>query len=635
MRIVVLLAVLLCAIAEADSVAGLGGTTVNSNPSFEQMQGDGSLVGWETPERAGTQWAPTSKATHEGDRALVLEGAGLAKGYWISLLSEPFDIALGDVLNLEMWGKSSGKPSDYLWAMIEVRRNGAWEALPGRISAGEAKDWRHFALTGETVNRETDAARVLVRARTNMPKGTAWFVDDVRCAVTSLRDYANTNRDAERLPNIALIVADALTPAVLGCYPGNARNATPNIDHLAKGGWVYENTATAAPWTRPSFASLWTSLYPSQHGADDRNLGLSESYQTLPELLKERGYFTAGFAFTAPDGFLGSYMGFGQGFDVYFQSRDEDQVATALKSFLDNNAETLRTMAGGGLFIFFHPFFPHSPHKRYAPHLVRNPEGILGDVEINSLDHLSPINHGEMVFGEDYNAADVDYIRALYDWEAIYTDSLVGDLMARLKWLGLEENMNVVFTADHGESFDDKGEWGHGHGYETTTAIPLILRFPDHTQPDGRKTGLVSNLDIMPTLLDLAGMEQPENIEGISLLQNKEHGFLFSESRRYGWLTLRKGPYKLVLSEASKFKHGVPRWTFLEEGKAKYELYNLALDPQEQHDLAEKEPETLAELKTVLLDHCKRITLLEPKTHSDETAISADTLRQLKSLGYL
>ncbi|HEO72024.1 MAG TPA: hypothetical protein ENN80_12230, partial [Candidatus Hydrogenedentes bacterium] len=342
-------------------------------------------------------------------------------------------------------------------------------------------------------------------------------------------------------------------------------------------------------------------------------------------------------------GYLGSLMDYGQGFDVYFQSQNEERVWQALLDFLDVNADAIKGMNGGGLFLFIHLFDPHSPYVNHAPRLVRN-KGLWGTVDITSAEHLRPLKEHTFQLGKDYQADDLDYIRAVYDWEVIHTDVLVGKIMARLRWLGLYDTCNIVFTADHGEAFGENGQWAHSHGFETCTGIPLVLRFPGVVSPGVDRTSLASNLDIMPTLLSLAGGAMPEGLEGRNLLDPTAQGvtaqYGISEDRRHGWLTMRDERYKLIVSGANAWTDG-PQWALGgPESEAVYRLFDLETDPGEERDLSGQKPEVLGAMKARLMEHCERVGIVgsgvQGRSKHEQTVveISADTRRKLEALGY-
>jgi len=626
--------------AVGDGVGGLGGPIANTNPGFERVEGE-SIAGWENTPRWDTRWTRVETGAHDGTACMALKGPAKEDDFWVFLRSEPIPVHPGDVVDYDLWIRCDGTPRVPLKAFVMALVDGEWRAVQhGAYARGPLPHWTYLWRSGEIVPAGAEAIQLAAYASSREPANVTWYIDDFRCRVTSLAQYVEGRKDAERLKDIIVIVPDALRRSVLGCY-GSATNETLNIDRLAQEGRLYTQATTACPWTKPSFASLWTSRFPSQHTAEDIGWKLPQDLTTLAEALKARGYFTAGFAFSSVDGYLGSQMGYAQGFDVYLQTRTEEHVTEGLLDFLDANAPWIRHMKGGGLFLFVHVFTPHEPYENKTPNLLRN-AGLLGTVDINSKDFMTPIRKGEWRFGEDYNQDDIAYIRSLYDWEVVRTDQYVGEVMARMRWLGLHDTVNVVFTADHGEAFDENGEWGHGHGFETCTGIPLILRFPGITEPTVDRDTLASNLDIMPTILGLATAASPEGMEGRNLLDAHADGITahlgICEDRRHGWLTLRNERDKLVMSGAS-LSEGGPRWSIMApDGTPVYRLFDLSADPAELNDLSAIEPARFEALKALLVSHCGRVGIIgdsaSAATHI-EGHVSDDTRRQLEALGYL
>jgi choline-sulfatase len=169
--------------------------------------------------------------------------------------------------------------------------------------------------------------------------------------------------------HIIIITIDAVRPDYLGCY-GYSRDISPNIDRLARQGLVFLNTYANAPWTKPSVASLFSSLYPNIHRTVDRNHSLPEQVRTLAEMLKESGYFT-GF-FNGGNALIHEFR-FDQGFDFYEykDTLDSAEVVRSLSSFLSQ-------AQGKKLFAYIHlmdthlPYHLHDGNRELAARAPRN-----------------------------------------------------------------------------------------------------------------------------------------------------------------------------------------------------------------------------------------------------------------------
>lgn len=624
----------------------LSATTANVNPGFEEHEGV-AVAGWTSDDIDGARWEPSDVGgVHGGATAMRLRGTGSSRDTRVRLISEPIPVQYGDAVAFECWTRANGTPRSNLLIYVEGQRNGEWSRLAPVADGPQSDRWLRDQWTPQSyttfVPQGTDHVRLVCAGAIGLELRVSWYVDDFSAKIVSVKSYAEEKKAAklERLNDIYLVSPDTLSQSALGCY-GADRSYTPEIDWIAQEGRQYFQVTTAAPWTKPSFASIMTSLYPSQHKVQDIHYALPQSAQTLAETLHDKGYLTAAFVWSPFDGYLGPYMQYNQGFDIYFCSDNEDLVSQALLAFLEANQENLANLDAGGLFIWHHIWEPHTPYVNRNSRLLANPDGKLGPIDVTD----AVVSRG--VWGnEGYaNAADLRYFHDVYRWEAVRTSEIIGEVFSRFKWAGLLDKLNVLLCADHGESFGEKdGIWGHTHGYETCLRTPMLMRFPGRATPGLRDTEtMVSNLDIMPTLLDVAGVEIPDFCMGRSLLQEAKPTDLtatygISETRRHGFLTVRDARYKLVLKNASKaidtanLDH---QWSYC-DGSGTYELYDLIEDPLEMNNLTEKQPEIFARLKQVLQEHCTRCGIACGADNSGEQReISDGTLEALEALGYV
>lgn len=623
----------------------------NPNGGFEVMEGGGAAH-WtvEQPGRSGPPaWTPRRESARQGGMGMHLAmnpSAGEADS--ARLVSAPMDAGPGDVVKFNAWVRPEGVPDRQPAVMVEaltggewrridsaepllfrsmayfrVETGGAWEAVmpEGRVAAAQAALYHNWIPRGRSciAPSGTEKVRLVLDSPLRGPAGSGWSADDFLCEIVSLRRYANENADRTRLRDVVLFGADTLRQQALGCY-GAAENHTPNVDQLAREGAMFMQVTTAAPWTRPSFASIFTSLYPSQHKAELHLSALPQSVTTLAEVLKDQGYFTIGFARTLFDGFVGPGTGFDQGFDAYLYSDDTEEVSEMVRKFLDLNGDALRELRGGGIVLFRHLYEPHAAFINHNPDLVRNEGGLLGTVDITFdllFNRLIP-NDPALA-----NEADVRYVREVYNGEAAYMDRRVGEALLRLRHLGLYENALIALFSDHGESLNEKpGAWVHPTPYETCVRVPLILRFPGVTTPGTRVDGvLTGNLDIMPTLLAALGIPAPAGMEGRNLLDPAAAPprFSFSEDRKLGFLTARDATMKLAVRQASAARRNddesIRDWVlFNEDSPSVYELYDIAADPWELRDLSGDRPEDLQRMKAALFAHCARVGIATRET---------------------
>ncbi len=396
--------------------------------------------------------------------------------------------------------------------------------------------------------------------------------------------------------NVILISVDTLRPDRLGCY-GYSGGTSPTIDRLAAEGVVFEDAQTSVPLTLPSHASILTGLYPISHGIrDNGTFGLSPDFETLAEVFKSAGYATAAFvgAFV-----LDSRYGLDQGFDVYdddltggrqlsafgYSERTADAVTRAASAWLATAKEPF--------FAFLHYYDPHTPYEAPAEYRSRYP--------------LS-----------SYNA------------EIGFTDSEIGRLLAEVDLLGLKERTLVVFVSDHGEGLGEHGEATHGYMvYEPTLRVPFIMRLPEASglaaERGTRIDFPVRLIDVMPTVLDVAGLEAGAEVDGRSVLplvrgESLAPEFCYFETF-YPYFAYRWSPLRGVRFNDWKYTLAPDE-----------EMYNIRLDRAESDNLMARESERAAELGNALGEFLKK----EAGAGADAAPrMSAEEVRRLSALGYI
>jgi arylsulfatase A-like enzyme len=429
-------------------------------------------------------------------------------------------------------------------------------------------------------------------------------------------------KDAEpRRPNIILISADTLRADHLGCY-GCPRETTPAVDRLAGQSYRFERVISQAPYTVSSHMSIFTSLYPSFHKVNKvREDRLDSKILTLGEILYNSGYRT--WAVTG-GGQVSSSYGFSEGFESYleFTSPEEDvriKVAETIE-FMDENRES-------PVFIFFHTYKPHPPYRPLPPYdTMFDPEykgNIKGDIPT-----IDAINKGEITA----TRADIDHLTALYDGDIREMDDQLNELFTYLQQKGADKDTIIIFTSDHGEEFGEHGLYGvHSHTlYQELVYVPLIIHVP-RMDPSGVSIpDQVRSIDIYPTILDLAGVKPPTNIQGRSLLSLMKTGKrssavepAFSE-RIPGdspWIrSLRTPDYSYMFKEDKK------------KGTNSHLFFDLRRDPTEQNNLGIPDSRLRALFNQILflLEEGKK-----PGKTRGEQELDPETLEILRTLGYI
>jgi arylsulfatase A-like enzyme/Flp pilus assembly protein TadD len=392
--------------------------------------------------------------------------------------------------------------------------------------------------------------------------------------------------------NVLLVTLDTTRADRLGCY-GYAAGQTPNLDVLAEGGVRFANAYSQVPLTLPSHASIMTGQYPYAHGVHNNGTyALGAGTPTLAQILKGKGYKTAAFVASFS---VDSRFGLDRGFDVYddnFQAdspfkssnaeRKAEEVLQAFEPWFDKNA-------GGDapFFVWVHFFDPHLPYNPPSPFRER--------------------------FGE-----------RLYDGEVSYMDAIFGFVMRKLVAKKLLGSTLVIAAGDHGESFGEKGESGHGvFLYEEAVHVPLIF-FAEGRLPAGSVVpSRVRLIDIAPTVLDLLETPVPDQVQGISLvpyIQKKKSADLdnvletFYPRENLGWAALTG-----LMSRQWKFIHAPTD-----------ELYDLEADRSESRNLAAGNS-VARDLKEKLN---ARLRETAGRSGSGRTMSAAEKSR-LQSLGYV
>lgn len=421
-----------------------------------------------------------------------------------------------------------------------------------------------------------------------MKKGHIFVFSSFFCLLGYLVSVAFPLSEADNKKNILLITIDTLRPDRLSCYsPQNVR--TPNIDSLAAKGFLFSRAFSNTSTTLPSHANILLGVSPLYHGVHDNlHFTVGENFLTLAEHLKTNGYSTAAYVGAYP---LDSRFGLDQGFDIY-DDRYPYRHGQRLPS-LERRAEDVVDKAIEGMgkmetpwFIWIHCYDPHLP---YEP-----PEPFKSRFKSNP-----------------------------YDGEVAYVDFVLGRLTDYLGARNLFDQTMIVFTADHGESLGKHGELSHGFfSYNTTIWVPLIIHIPGSNLE--RIGESVSHLDIFPTVCDVAGVEKPRFLQGISLLpalkgkKLAERSIFFESMYPYyshGWAPL-KG---FILRNEKFIDSPIP------------ELYDLAKDFDEKVNLAlsRKLARYQTQLKELVRDQAS------PKSLQSKHELDREALKRLGSLGYV
>ncbi len=460
--------------------------------------------------------------------------------------------------------------------------------------------------------------------------------------------------------NVVLIVSDALRYDLPGCNGGPAR--TPNIDALAAGGVRFTRARAAAPWTMPSAVAMLTGRQASVFPTDKpgsipgrANFEVPRTFRTLPQVLQRGGYTLALSAYNPNAWLAGNFAGFKRvepranlGSFVSIPKDSLDLISGLIP--FDGRSPSHRWLYG--FLEFLHttpkaqPFFavnwfddphaPYNPEARFKKTVPVPDHGLQRPLYYYS--RQSNLHIFDHFKEESLTPEEIAYLRGLYRAEVESVDERVGLILGMLDQRGLRANTIVIFTADHGESFNDHGMFEHGRSYyEELLHVPLIISGPG--VPAGAVVDTpVSLVDLMPTLQGLLGVAGPDSGDG--------GGFLAALRGRPG----TAGPFyfdsatDLAGSDCldAVWDRGFKLITHRDPGAV--ELYDLAADPGELHDLAADHQGRVEDMTALLEGFRRRSAEQRTLLAGGQGAAPADSaspaqreeiLKKLKSLGYV
>src|SRR5258706_5174748 len=406
-------------------------------------------------------------------------------------------------------------------------------------------------------------------------------------AILALLAACNGHRESPGLqfgagkPDIILVTIDTLRADAVG-YAGNTKVKTPFLDRVASEGLVFTNAHAHNVVTLASHTNILTGLYPFQHGVrDNSGFKLDPKIATIATMLKEGGYTTGAFVGAFP---LDARFGLNHGFDVYddnygkgagsldfvIQERPAAAVCDAATKWWQANEGKKR-------FLWIHVYDPHAPYRPPEPYATQ-------------------------------------YASDPYLGEVAYVDDTLGRALSPI--LSVNPNTLLIVTADHGEGRGDHGELTHGlFAYEATLKIPLLVREPG--KPLHRvENGYVRHIDIVPTILEHAGLKKPPALLGAALDEKTSVRDSYFESLSS---TLNRGwaPLTGVIHKEEKYID-LPI----------SELYDLPHDPAEKNNLRAERRRDVTEARALL-------TAMQPEIKAANRNISAEEEKSFLGLGYI
>ncbi|MBU0650287.1 sulfatase-like hydrolase/transferase [bacterium] len=315
-------------------------------------------------------------------------------------------------------------------------------------------------------------------------------------------------------PNVIFLISDALRRDHLSAY-GYERQTSPTIDKLAKEGIIFRNIHSDFVWTKPSIASIFTSLYGDPYAIMTSFAIMPNTMMTMAEIFKDNGYRT--YFFNAGNYFIDDDFNYDQGFDeyTYFDPPSKEVFARA-DVVVEKLLKDIAQHKNAKFFAYAHLMDTHLPyHKNQFNNLYSdNIPKILepGKINLYTLQDMTLKKVAETNIKEQ--------LIALYDGQIRYVDESIKQLLAGLKELNILNNTIIIISADHGEAFWEHGHVGHGHIItKETTSVPFIMWGADIEPSQNTSAGWLS--DSLPTILHVAQIKMPfNNFQGKDILKS-------------------------------------------------------------------------------------------------------------------
>lgn len=553
--------------------------------------------------------------------AEVLRGRGRCYADYVesaSRLSEGLVCITPAVAEVELPGPGSHeirasllRPADEPGAHVKLSTD---TGVATRIETGKTEVWTHPARLASA----SSITRIRLRVESETP-GT-------RVAV---RVRAASQGPG---PNVLVYVVDTLRADALGAY--GAARPTPAFDALAREGTLFEDALAPAPWTLPSSTSLLTGRDVRSHGVATGTDVLPPDVATVATSFRQAGYTTIAFS---ANPWFGDRHGLNRGFLEFIRisrplgARGAENGQT---SALINDAllPWLEDNAAERFLVYVHTMDPHQPYtppieaesaldlgwrpgdRRWK--LARAPSEGRGRGRLGDVERLQPKAARSIL----------EVSRKLYDATVVGWDAQLARLVETLRSLGVLDDTILVVTSDHGEEFGEHGLSGHGQAlYQELLHVPLLIRYPPSVPAGARVSTPVGLVDVASTVRALAGLPPDEAPESLNL--GRDWGS--SPSSRAFFAERRT-----ILTPVA----GLPELDAVVEGDLKLirrldtrgadELYDLAADPGETHNLASKRTEDRRRLGALLDGET-------PSRGRNAAAPLDDEMReQLRSLGY-
>lgn len=423
----------------------------------------------------------------------------------------------------------------------------------------------------------------------------------------------------QRFPNVVILTIDTLRADRLSSY-GYRRNTSPNIDRLLNSGARFTQARTVEPLTNPAMCSMFTSLYPHEHGGTRNGLRMHTNLPSAARVLDRRGYRSA--AFVGNWTLKNRISGLGDHFERYDEVFTRKRWLGMFKG--EATAEDLTDAALGWLaetrqnprhpfLLWVHYVEPHAPYR-----LQEDFAGRLG------------IKTGGEASKQDR-----------YDTEIAFADHHLGRLLQAIERdPALKANTVIVFGADHGESLGEHGYWGHGRNlHEPNLHIPLGIVWPGKIRPGTIVGAPALNIDVAPTILGLTGLPAPSGFRGLDwtsvLLRGASQPY-----DRVTWFQAHKGAVLTAQEANGARRNGLLEVGILTDGRKEIfrvserqlNLFDLTRDPRELKSLARKGGRVSERLHEWMASVQKGLIAADRLGPAE---VDPENAEQLRALGYV
>ncbi|GAB6862250.1 sulfatase [Haloplanus litoreus] len=485
--------------------------------------------------------------------------------------------------------------------------------------------------------------------------------------------------------NVVLIVFDTARADVLASHIAEESPETSPLAKLATEGTTVETAFAGSPWTLPSHASLFTSTYPSKHGAHAGHKRLESGRRTLAEAFADAGYETVA---VSNNTWISDEFGFARGFDEfvktwqYVQTEADfgaiartqlgtDRLRAALGRLFDGNpflnainaiyGQYLRRRHDDGArrtnewvadwldnriddrpFFFFINYL--EPHLEYRPPKEHAERYLPGETTYEDAMDVPQDAWGYIAGTVDMDDHDFEVLRSLYRAEIAYLDERLGELRRYLEAAGEWTDTVFVVTADHGENIGDHGFMDHQYClYDTLLHVPLLVHGGGFTD-DEPVDELVQLPDLGPTLLDATGVDAPtyraqaqgRSFHPESAASPREYVVAEYLAPQPSMTALRTRVGRLP-SDVRRYDRSLrairdEEWKLIRGSDGSTELYHIVADPEERNDLSAGRPDVMRRLDRMLDEWLASFEQAEPSGSVD---MAEGTKRRLEDLGYL